>query len=153
MEIKNQILPIFRVSDLENESITIKNSYINKIDLAFTRFEYSNLVITGCTIGKLFLHTAWFSKGFVLSNCVIEEEFNYEMGGHNEEPIVIKNNIFCKFAIFFDCQFNELLIVENNIFCKGTNILIDFHTGANNSFAKSTRINNNLGELDYEREF
>lgn len=131
MEIKNQILPIFRVSDLENESITIKNSYINKIDLAFTRFEYSNLVITGCTIGKLFLHTAWFSKGFVLSNCVIEEEFNYEMGGHNEEPIVIKNNIFCK----------------------GTNILIDFHTGANNSFAKSTRINNNLGELDYEREF
>lgn len=61
---------------------------------------------------------------------------------------------FGDFSNFDDCQFDELLIVENNIFCKATNLLIDSHTNESNTFAKTSRINNNnnIGELSYNKQ-
>lgn len=153
MVIENKIISVLSCSDLEKESLVIRNSFIGKIDLAFTGFKTLSLTITGCAIGELFLHTTWFYQGFILENCTIQKSLDFQMGGHNKKPVIIKNNVFGDFVNFDDCQFDELLIVENNIFCKATNLLIDFHTNESNTFAKTSRINNNIGDLGYNKQY
>lgn len=98
--IENKIISVLSCSDLEKESLIIKNSFIGKIDLAFTGFKTSNLTITGCVIGELFLHTTWFFQGFILENCTIQKSLDYQMGGHNKKPVIIRNNVFWRFFEF-----------------------------------------------------
>lgn len=151
MEINNEIISVIKPLHLEKNSLEINNSLINIIDLSFTEFEFE-LKLNNCIINELALHTTWFKGGFIIKNCIVKRYLNYEMGGHNEKKVIIKNNIFEDFVNLFDCQFEALLIVESNIFKRGTNLLIDFHTNENNSFAKELQINNNIGELDYTRD-
>lgn len=151
MEIKDKIIPsIDSSSFIEEESIIIHNSIIEFVDLSFTRFESTSIVIRGCVIKNLSLHTSWFKQGFLLEDSIILNKVTFEMGGHNDAPICIKDNIFSDFFSFFDCQFKELLVVENNIFKQGTNLFCDLHTKGN-SFGTKIRVNNNIGILDSER--
>ncbi|MBF0575559.1 hypothetical protein [Dysgonomonas sp. GY617] len=150
MVIKDKIIPIIDSSIKKEESMIVLNSIIDLIDLSFTEFESTSIIIRGCVIRNLSLHTSWFKQGFLLEDNIILNKVIFEMGGHNDEPICIKSNVFRDFFSFFDCQFKELLIVENNIFKQGTNLFCNMHTEGD-SFGIKMRVNNNIGILDSER--
>lgn len=150
MVINNKIIDSISYSELDGDSkCCISNSIINTID--FDYFESKvEIIIENCLIYNLSIHSCWFTKGLVLKNNHILSYVDYQMGGHNENPIYILGNVFTEFINFFDCQFNEEIIVEGNVFSKGTNLLGNLKEGFENSFNKGVVCNNNVGELNLD---
>ena len=75
-------------------------------------------------------------------------DIDYQMGGHNNEKMVISNNIFHGFFDFFDCHFEKQLTVENNIFMKGTDLVLRENKGFDNYFHGGVVLTGNIGELN-----
>lgn len=140
MNINKQI--ISTLDCLSDSQIMISDSIIDVLNLGFTTYQYP-VLIKNSSIQELVIHSAWFKGGLLLENCIIKEVINYEMGGHNESPIVINDNIFQDLFIFYDCHFQDKLIIRNNIFNKGSTLLIE----KLNIFQSGLELNDNIGDM------
>jgi hypothetical protein len=151
MKIKNKIIDVLHYEQLNlNESIHICDSIIKTIN--FDTFAFENeVIIERCIIDNFLIHSCWFKKGLVFKNNQLINFVDYQMGGHNQQPIYFEGNIFFGFVNFFDCQFKDLIKVKNNIFIKGSNLLGNKNEGFHNTFDNGIIEENNLGEIDLER--
>ena len=118
---------------LDNGVVVITDTLVEKI--YFTGFN-----ITGC----------WFEGGLIFEQCVVTDFTEHEMGGHNEEEIHIRYNVFCCFFDSFDCQFHAKVFVHNNIFIKGTSLKGNAGQPFENSFDNGLEEYDNIGKLDLD---
>lgn len=124
---------------------------ISNVNIDFNYSEIKTPVyIKECVIKNMYLNSTWFRKGFVLENCIVLNDINHEIGGHNYSEIHIHNNIFLGFFDFFDCHFFERMTVNNNIFIKGTNLIGNTCKGYKNIFDKGLELYENIGRLNEE---
>lgn len=144
MNIINQIIDNLDCTRMKNKDIFISNSIINTLNLDFTLYD-CHISIKNCQIINLKIHSAWFKKGLLFQNNIVKNKIQYEMGGHNEYPVKLVNNIFCELVVFFDCHFIDQLILENNIFCQGTTVMGDLLL---NTFQSGIELKNNIGDLN-----
>jgi len=147
MIIENKILDEFNASKLDVKSLYISNSIINKLNFEFLEINFE-VIIENCIIDSLLIHSSWFKKGLNLKNNQIISYIDYQMGGHNKEPINILGNIFSGFVNFFDCHFENEIVVQKNIFLKGTNLLGNNDEGFKNIFESGIILKDNMGDLD-----
>lgn len=83
---------------LSDGVVVIADALIEK--MVFTGFNFSEkVVIRNCLIRNLHITGCWFEGGLVFEQCVVTDFTEHEMGGHNEEEIRIRYNVFC---CFFD---------------------------------------------------
>jgi hypothetical protein len=109
-----------------------------------------HLNIENCIIHHLKIHSCWFAKGLILKESIVSSYVDYQMGGHNNKPIILEGNIFKDFFNFFDCQFENTIELKDNIFLKGTNLLGNRGEGFENSFAEGWFVDNNLGDVSMD---
>jgi hypothetical protein len=126
------------------------NQILNKLELGFNVY-LSEVIIENCLIENIQIHSAWFKKGFIFRNNIVKCDIDYQMGGHNCDQILMENNIFMGFLIFFDCHFEEKIIVRNNIFQKGANLLGNIGKGYQNLFSNGIINENNIGNLSLDK--
>ncbi|WP_291530584.1 hypothetical protein [Bacteroides sp. UBA939] len=146
---ENQNIEFLSHEDFKHyKTFHLINCIINSIDL-IGAFELNVcLTIENCIISNLKIHSCWFVNGLVLKKCIIKNYIDYQMGGHNLNPIILEGNIFMDFFNFFDCQFESCIELKNNIFIKGTNLLGNKGEGFENSFAEGWLAENNIGKID-----
>jgi hypothetical protein len=151
MVIANKNIKCIKKSDLNgHDTIQLVNCIIEAIDL-IGAFELKvHLVIESCIINDLQIHSCWFEDGLLLKGSVVKNYVDYQMGGHNSEPIVIDGNVFVGFFNFFDCQFKNVIELKNNVFKKGTNLLGNKGEGFENSFANGWVVEDNVGHIDLD---
>lgn len=149
MIINNKILDIISFEEIKEEDVHIIGCLIETINLMAVEM-CARITIENSIVKNLNIHSCWFKKGFVLINNHIDNYIDYQMGGHNIEPIIIQNNIFNDFFNFFDCQFISDVIVKNNIFLKGTNLVGNVDEGFKNSFDAKLIVEGNVGQLDVD---
>ena len=138
-----QILNRIECNDFDlTEDTYISHTIIETVDFRFYSFKH-HVHIDGCVIENLLIHSTFFEGGFTLENCIIMNDINYEMGGHNKSPFIICNNIFHNVLQFFDCIFDAELMIKNNVFCKGASLYNN-----TNYFPQSTKIIDNIGDLN-----
>lgn len=143
IKMDSQIIKRIERSEFDpSEDVHISHAIIDTIDFRFSSFSH-NVHIENCIIGELLIYSTFFEGGFVLENCIISKYTNYEMGGPNKFPFVIRNNVFCDIFQFFDCIFENELTIKNNVFCKGASIY-----NRSNTFSDFTQITDNNGALD-----
>ncbi|MCD0487941.1 hypothetical protein LPB86_06855 [Pedobacter sp. MC2016-14] len=151
MKIDGKNIGTLRSSELDIKTSTchISNSKIKILD--FDLFESdSEIIIDNCIIEKLLFHSYWPKGGLIFNNNKVLSYVDYQMGGHNEQPIKISNNTFEEFVNFFDCQFEAKVEVCNNIFLKGTNLLGNEGEGFQNSFDNGIITENNKGLINLD---
>lgn len=150
MIIQNRIIEVLTYEELGNDAhCHIVNSIVKKID--FISFEANfQIIIEKCLINDLLIHSCWFREGLLFTGNYVSNFVDYQMGGHNRKPIVIKGNIFESFFNFFDCLFSAEVIVMNNVFTKGTNLLGNMNTGFKNQFDKDATISDNVGSVNLD---
>lgn len=146
---ENQNIDILSQEDLKgHNTLHLINCIINTIDLIGV-FELNiHLIVENCIINNLKIHSCWFVNGFLLKNCIVKNYVDYQMGGHNSNPIIIDGNVFMGFLNFFDCQFENRIEIKNNVFIKGTNLLGNKGEGFENSFVEGWLAENNVGDID-----
>jgi len=138
------------IESLKANDYYISNQVINSLKIGFTRFDLE-VIIENCIIEHLEIHSTWFHKGLILKGNIIKNDIDYQMGGHNNSPIRIENNIFEGFFNFFDCHFDDKLILSNNIFQKGTNLLGNIGEGYQNIFDMGIINEGNIGSLNMNK--
>ena len=150
MNIENKNIDLLDFSQLDKlSSCTISNSIIKTIN--FDLFEPNfKIIIDNCKIENLLIHSCWFKAGLLFKNNEVKHYVDYQMGGHNELPIILDGNIFNSFVNFFDCQFYSQLEVINNNFTKGSNLLGNLEEGFKNTFSEGIILKNNIGNLDID---
>lgn len=150
MTIENKKIDMFDSSDLVQCSIcTISNSTIKTLN--FDLFEPNfKIVIENCKIENFLLHSCWFKGGLVFKNNQIKNYVDYQMGGHNEFPMILDGNVFNDFVNFFDCQFKSKLEVVNNNFIKGSNLMGNVEEGFKNTFGDELIVSNNIGNINLD---
>ena len=152
IEIKNNIIERIDEKtvggrDRECEGLKLEHCLIHELDLTAVTFA-DKVTICNCIIDKLVLHCTWFTAGLEFTGNVVISDIDYQMGGHNNEEILISNNIFHGFIDFFDCHFENKLSVENNIFMRGTDLLLRENKGFDNYFHGGVVLTDNIGELN-----
>lgn len=150
MNIANKNIELLDFSELEElNSFTIINCTIKTIN--FDLFEPNfQIKIENCRIENFLIHSCWFKGGLLFKNNVVKNYIDYQMGGHNELPIILDGNIFNSFVNFFDCQFYANLEVINNTFTKGSNLLGNLEEGFKNTFNEGLIFKNNIGNIDVD---
>ena len=128
----------------KDEKIHIKDCIIDRLCLGFSTF-HAEIVIEGCIIKEMVLISAWFEQGFTFVNNIVKDQIQYEMGGHNMQPVRIENNIFLNIFIFFDCYFMNSLIIKNNIFLNDCTLW-----NTTNTFCEY-EVTGNRGKMDVKR--
>jgi len=148
MVTKNQNIKYVNQDCLKSyEFFCLIDCLIDTIDLMGV-FELNiQLKIENCIINNLRIHSCWFVKGLILKNCVVRGYVDYQMGGHNNDPIIIEGNVFTEFLNFFDCHFVNNIELRNNVFIKGTNLLGNKGEGFENSFIEGWLVENNIGNV------
>jgi hypothetical protein len=150
MEEYNRVIEVLTYNNNPtNQKVEIKNCIIALIDFDSIDFQVP-VIIENCIIKTFLVHSCWFRKGLVLKNSRVIDFIDYQMGGHNEQPIVISNNYFGGFVNFFDCQFLNKVTFTENVFFKGTNLLGNKNEGFVNTFEQAPFIENNVGFLDLD---
>jgi hypothetical protein len=150
MNIANKKIELLDFSKLEElHSLTISNCTISTIN--FDLFEPNfQIKIEDCKIENFLIHSCWFKGGLLFRNNEVTNYIDYQMGGHNELPIILEGNIFNSFVNFFDCHFYAQLEVLNNSFIKGSNLLGNLQEGFKNTFGESPIFKNNIGDIDID---
>ncbi|MBR3453231.1 MAG: hypothetical protein IKH25_10260 [Muribaculaceae bacterium] len=150
IEIRNKVIECINentVDGLGNEGMTLERCVIHVLNLSTIGF-HRKVTIRNCIIDKLNLHCTWFTAGLDFVGNVILSDIDYQMGGHNNDVMVISENVFHGFFDFFDCHFEERLNVENNIFMKGTDLLKRENKGFDNYFNGGVVLSGNIGQLN-----
>jgi hypothetical protein len=111
------------------------------------------LKIENCIISNFKIHSCWFVNGLLLKNSIVKNYIDYQMGGHNTQPIVIEGNVFVDFFNFFDCQFESIIKLKNNVFNKGANLLENRGEGFENNFIAGWLAENNMGNIDVNKVY
>ncbi|MDP4216247.1 MAG: hypothetical protein Q8927_08595 [Bacteroidota bacterium] len=124
------------------ENCIIENLISSAID-----FKHS-LTLIGSTVLKCSFHSAYFFDGLTLDNCSFKSYLEFEAGGHNNRPFLIKNSNFSEFVNFFDCWFHSDVIIFNNHFEGGTNLMGNRNQIGGVEFVVSPFIQNNTGRID-----
>ena len=148
--IKNKVIERIdegSVDGLGNEAMTLERCVIHVLNLSTIEF-HGKVTIRNCVIDKLNLHCTWFAAGLDFTGNVVISDIDYQMGGHNNDVMVISENVFHGFFDFFDCHFEERLNVENNIFLKGTDLLTRENKGFDNYFNGGVVLSGNIGQLN-----
>ena len=146
MELSNKKYKTINASDCAlNEALFIHDAIIDNLDLRFLEYKYE-VIVDNCRIKTLGVHSAWFEAGMKLTNCIIENQVQYEMGGHNDKPIIIENNVFHEIFVFFDCWFTGDLQVRNNRFMSGCTLW-----NTTNIFDGGVIVTGNHGKMDIMR--
>lgn len=148
--IKNKVIERIdegSVDGLGNEAMTLERCVIHVLNLSTIEF-HGKVTIRNCVIDKLNLHCTWFAAGLEFTGNVVISDIDYQMGGHNNDVMVISENVFHGFFDFFDCHFEERLNVENNIFLKGTDLLTRENKGFDNYFNGGVVLSGNIGQLN-----
>ncbi|TAF33157.1 MAG: hypothetical protein EAZ57_06695 [Cytophagales bacterium] len=149
---ENQYIELLHQEDIKDcNTFHLINCIIDKIDLIGVFELNAHLIIESCIINNLKIHSCWFVNGLLLKNCIVRNHIDYQMGGHNLNPIVIEGNIFNGFFNFFDCQFKNRIELKNNNFIKGTNLLGNKGEGFENSFVEGWLVENNVGNIDVNK--
>lgn len=145
------LIDTFRLADLnEQSSFRLANCIINTVDFMGAFEINTSLIFEDCIIEDLQIHSCWFKKGLVLKNCIIKKYIDFQMGGHNEKPIIFEGNIFIGFVNFFDCQFQNIIELKSNLFINGCNLLGNKGEGFENTFASGWMVENNVGNIDID---
>ena len=150
LEIKNKVIERIdegSVDGLGNEAMTLEHCVIHVLNLSTIEF-HGKVTIRNCIIDKLNLHCTWFAAGLDFTGNVVMSDIDYQMGGHNNDVMVISENVFHGFFDFFDCHFEERLNVENNIFMKETDLLKKENKGFDNYFNGGVFLSGNIGQLN-----
>lgn len=148
---ENKIIKVITQSELKDyKTFHLINCNIDTIDLTGVFELKVYLIIENCIIQNLQIHSCWFVNGLLLKNNIIKNYVDYQMGGHNTNPIVIEENIFSSFFNFFDCQFEDVIIIKDNVFVKGTNLLGNKGEGFENSFVSGWVVENNIGRVNID---
>ena len=134
---------------LDDGVLVITDTLVEEID--FIGYNFSEkVVIRNCLIRNLHITGCWFEGGLIFEQCVVTDFTEHEMGGHNEEEIHIRYNVFCCFFDCFDCQFHAKVFVHNNIFIKGTSLKGNAGKPFENSFDNGLEEYDNIGKLDLD---
>lgn len=148
MVVQNQHISLLTRHDIENDtSFHLINCFIDTIDLIGSFRLSVHLRIENCIVNNLKIHSCWFENGLVIKGSIIENAVDYQMGGHNKQPLLIQGNIFSGFFNFFDCQFDSIIEVRENIFNQGTNLLGNKGEGFENTFENGWIVEDNLGDI------
>jgi len=148
MIIKGKIIELINRNDIaDKQTIEISDSIIKKIDLLNCEIN-EVLSIRNCIVYEFDIHSCWLRKGLLFGNNQVHSYVDYQMGGHNEEIICFRRNIFFSFVNFFDCHFEHQIELYENIFTKGTNLLGNQNEGFVNTFDKTPVIYGNIGALN-----
>jgi len=146
---ENQQIKSINKNDLKGcDTFRLVNCIVDTIDLLGVFELKVHLSIESCVINNFQIHSCWFVNGLLLKNSIITNNVDYQMGGHNANPIVIDGNIFSGFLNFFDCQFESVVELKNNIFKKGTNLLGNKGEGFENRFTNGWVVEKNVGKID-----
>ena len=150
IEIKNKVIE--RIDEntfdgLGNEGMSLEHCVIHVLDLSTIEF-HGKVTIRNCIIDKLNLHCTWFAEGLEFMGNIVMSDIDYQMGGHNNDVMVISDNIFHGFFDFFDCHFENQLNVENNVFMKGTDLILRENKGFDNYFHGGLVLSSNIGKLN-----
>lgn len=145
---ENQTIELLSQDDLKGYStFHLINCTINIIDF-IGMFEFNvHLIIENCIINNFKIHSCWFINGLILKNSIIHNYIDYQMGGHNNKPIILEGNVFTDFFNFFDCQFENIIVLKSNVFVKGTNLLGNKGEGFENRFVEGWLVENNVGDV------
>ena len=155
LEIKNKIIERFDANTNgghDSEGMILEHCVIGVLDLSTIEF-HDKVTIRNCIIDKLDLHCTWFAAGLEFTGNIIMSDIDYQMGGHNNEEMIISDNIFHGFFDFFDCHFENKLTVENNIFMKGTDLILRENKGFDNYFHGGVILSGNIGKLNVWPDF
>ena len=152
IKIKNQIIKRideFTVDghDGESEGMTLEHCLIHELDVTAVRFS-GRVTICNCIIDKLGIHSTVFGEGLMFTGNIVMSDIDYQMGGHNNDEMIISDNVFHGFFSFFDCIFEKQLTVKNNIFKKGTDLLTRENKGFDNCFYGGVVLSGNIGQLN-----
>ncbi len=150
IEIKNKVIERIdenTVDGLGNEGMSLEHCVIHVLDLISIEF-HGKVTIRNCIIDKLNLHCTWFAEGLEFMGNIVMSDIDYQMGGHNNDVMVISDNIFHGFFDFFDCHFENQLNVENNVFMKGTDLILRENKGFDNYFHGGLVLSGNIGKLN-----
>jgi len=150
IEIKNKVIE--RIDEntfdgLGNEGMSLEHCVIHVLDLSTIEF-HGKVTIRNCIIDKLNLHCTWFAEGLEFMGNIVMSDIDYQMGGHNNDVMVISDNIFHGFFDFFDCHFENQLNVENNVFMKGTDLILRENKGFDNYFHGGLVLSSYIGKLN-----
>ena len=146
---ENQKIKIINQDDLKNHNtLHLINCIIDTIDFVGVFELKVHLIIEGCIINNFHIHSCWFVNGLVLKHSIVKNYIDYQMGGHNINPIVFDGNIFTDFFNFFDCQFENVIELKNNVFINGSNLLGNKGEGFENRFENGWLTENNVGDID-----
>ena len=150
IEIKNKVIERIdenTVDGLGNEGMSLEHCVIHVLDLSTIEF-HGKVTIRNCIIDKLNLHCTWFAEGLEFMGNIVMSDIDYQMGGHNNDVMVISDNIFHGFFDFFDCHFENKLNVENNVFMKETDLILRENKGFDNYFHGGLVLSSNIGKLN-----
>ena len=105
LDIKNQIIERideFTVNghDSYSEGMILEHCHIHELDIVAVRFS-GKVSICNCIIDKLGIHSTVFGAGLMFTGNIVMSDIDYQMGGHNNEEMVISDNIFYGFFSFF----------------------------------------------------
>lgn len=146
--IENKVIRNLSYDEIKSyESVIIRDCIIDTINFEFSEV-FVSIFLESCVIKDLLINTCWFKRKTVIDKCIFKNDIVYEMGGHNDDEIYIKNNVFCGFFDFFDCQFNKKVFIENNVFVNGANLLGNREKGYKNIFNNGIILSNNNGDLE-----
>lgn len=145
MILKNKIISEVVADALpKDEPIHIKDCIIYNLCLGFSTF-HAEVIVEHCIVDNIVLVSAWFEQGFTFKNNIVKKQVQYEMGGHNLQPVRIENNIFLSIFVFFDCIFMSQLIVKNNLFLANCTLWNTTNT------IPEYEITGNEGKMDVKR--
>ena len=112
LDIKNQIIERideFTVNghDSDSEGMILEHCHIHELDIVAVRFS-GKVSICNCIIDKLGIHSTVFGAGLIFTGNIVMSDIDYQMGGHNNEEMVISDNIFYG---FFSLKTKDLITV------------------------------------------
>ncbi len=134
------------VGIMGNSEIIFKNCIIDR--LGILDIIYRKVYIENCVINDLVAWGTYFKGGLSLKNCIIKKTATFEAGGHNDEEVIIENNVFMCQLDFFDTQFRSTFIFRNNILLAGTDLLGNKDKVYKTVLGSDYTIENNIGNLE-----
>jgi hypothetical protein len=144
---KKSMLNEVKTGIYEGISVILKDCIIGTIDLGN---DCEELILENCIIDRFLARHTQFSGQCIIRGCVFREDFAMTDGGHNQQEMIIENNIFQCRTDFIDSFFTQPFTLRNNIFIYGSNLLAYKGTSTEVEFIKGCTIDGNIGALDVE---
>ena len=132
-------------SCLDIPSVVVSNCYFK--DLEVFSVTLPNIKFDNCIFEEFIWQNFWVKDGMTIENSVFKKDAHFIAGGHNKQPISIKNTSFECHANFCDCWFMDKVYLENVTFHKGTNLLIK-NSVCEVQYDKNISLINVYGKLD-----